>query len=96
ILGTPDDEPVCSIIQLPLERKRGKSSFENVSRELLFVFADVTGDGILDRVPLFSDDLIGFFWEYDNSGLKLAQFRFYPCATTVPVDPGGSISTACS
>ena len=23
-------------------------------------------------------------WQYDNTGLKLAQLRFYPVSTTVP------------
>jgi hypothetical protein len=55
----------------------------------------VNADGIIDRVPLFSDALIGNFWAYDNQGLKLAQLRFYPCTTTVPLEPGGSISTSC-
>jgi hypothetical protein len=96
VLGTADDEEICSVIQLTLGRTKGKSTFQNVTREMLFVFADVNGDGVLDRVPLFGDALQGFFWDYDNEGLKLAQFRFYPCTTTVPLDPGGSISTTCS
>ena len=95
ILGTADDEEVCSVIQLVLDRKPGRSTFENVSKYMLYVYADVDGDGTVDRVPLFDDRLIGYFWEYDNQGLKLAQFRFYPCSTTVPLDPGGSISTSC-
>jgi hypothetical protein len=96
VFGTADDEQICSVIQLTLGRTKGKSTFENVSRELLYVYADVNGDGTLDRVPLFSDALVGYFWEYDNQGLKLAQLRFYPCSTTVPLDPGASISTSCS
>ena len=41
--------------------------------------------GRLERVPLFSDQLQDFFWQYDNSQLKLAQIRFYPnVQTTVP------------
>ena len=36
------------------------------------------------QVPLFSNDLIQYFWDYDNFGLKLAQFRFYE----VPADTG--------
>lgn len=96
ILGTADDEEVCSVIQLVLDRKPGRSTFENVTKYMLYVYADVDGDGTVDRVPLFDDRLIGYFWEYDNQGLKLAQFRFYPCSTTVPVEPGGSISTTCT
>jgi len=96
ILGTADDEEVCSVIQLVLSRTKGKSTFENVSKYLLYVYADVNGDGTVDRVPLFDDRLIDYFWQYDNAGLKLAQFRFYPCATSVPLEPGGSISTTCT
>jgi hypothetical protein len=96
ILGTVDDEEVCSVIQLVLDRRHGRSTFENVTKYMLYVYADVDGDGTVDRVPLFDDRLVGYFWEYDNQGLKLAQFRFYPCSTTVPVEPGGSISTTCS
>ena len=93
--ASPTDT-ICSVIQLELGRTRGRSTFENVSKYLLYVYADVDGDGTIDRVPLFDDRLIGYFWEYDNQGLKLAQFRFYPCTTTVPLDPGGSISTTCT
>jgi hypothetical protein len=96
VFGTADDEEICSVVQLTLGRTKGKSTFQNATRELLYVFADVNGDGIIDRVPLFSDALVGYFWEYDNQGLKLAQLRFYPCSTTVPLDPGASISTSCS
>jgi hypothetical protein len=80
-------EEVCSVVSLELERKRGKSSFKNVSRYLLYIYADLDDDGDLERVPLFDDALQGYFWDYDNQGLKLAQLRFYECSTTVPVDP---------
>jgi hypothetical protein len=95
VLGTADDEEICSAIQLVLNRNRGKSTFQNVTKELLYVYADVNGDGTIERVPLFDDRLIGYFWQYDNRGLKLAQFRFYPCSTSVPLEPGASISTSC-
>jgi hypothetical protein len=96
VLGTADDEPLCSVVQLKLGRTKGKSTFENVSKELLYVYRDLDGDGRVDRVPLFSEDLVGYFWDYDNQGLKLAQFRFYPCTTTVPLESGGSIDTPCT
>jgi len=96
ILGTADDEEICSIVQLILNRNKGQSTFTNVSKELLYVYADVNGDGTVDRVPLFDSRLAGYFWDYDNTGLKLAQFRFYPCSTTVPLDPGSSITTTCT
>jgi len=54
-----------------------KPRFTNESRKLLTVVYDVDGDGDLDRTPLFGDDTYGYAWDYDNNGLKLAQFRFY-------------------
>ena len=75
-------ETVCSEAVLPLERGKGKSSFDNVTKYLLYVYADLDLDGILERVPLFSDQLQDFFWQYDNKNLKLAQLRFYPDVQT--------------
>jgi hypothetical protein len=54
------------------------SKFTNVSKYLLSMFIDLDGDGDGDKVvPLFSDGYQDFLWEYDNSGLKLLQLRFY-------------------
>lgn len=80
-------EEVCSIVALELERKPGKSTFKNVSRYLLYIYVDLDDDDVLERVPLFDDVLQGYFWDYDNAGLKLAQLRFYECRTSVPDDP---------
>jgi predicted small lipoprotein YifL len=93
-----DGSEVCSMITLTLERGRGKSTFENVSKYLLYIYADVDDDGILDRVGLFDRALQGYFWDYDNQGLKLAQLRFYDCSTTVPdaTDPTGAQTSSCS
>ena len=92
-----DGAEVCSVITLTLERSKGKSTFDNVTKYLLYIYADIDGDGVLDRVPLFDSSLTGYFWDYDNQGLKLAQLRFYQCSTTVPVatDPNGPQTTAC-
>lgn len=76
-------ELFCSVESMVLVRSTGKSRFENVSRQLLYVYADIDGDGDLDRVPLFGDQLEDYFWQYDNTGLKLAQLRFYPIPTDV-------------
>ena len=76
-------ELVCSNETLVLVRNTGSSKFTNVSKALLFVLADVDGDGVVDRVPLFDDRLQDFFWQYDNNGLKLAQLRFYEVPTDV-------------
>jgi hypothetical protein len=77
-------ELYCSVESMVLVREKGKSTFSNVSQQLLYVYADIDGDGDVDRVPLFSDDLQDYYWDYDNKGLKLAQLRFYPIPTTVP------------
>ena len=76
-------EEVCSVGSAVLVRDRGGSKFTNFSRELLFVSADLDGDGDIDRVPLFGDQLQDFFWQVDNQGLKLAQMRFYEVPTDV-------------
>jgi hypothetical protein len=74
-------------------RDKGKSSFTNVTRELLYIYTDIDGDGdgdgTLEYVPLFDDALEGYFWDYDNNGLKVAQLRFYDCGT----DPVTNISS---
>jgi hypothetical protein len=69
-----------------LVREKGKSTFTNVSRELLYLYADTNEDGTLERYNLFNSSLTDDFWQYDNSGLKLVQLRFYQVSTTVP-DP---------
>jgi hypothetical protein len=92
-----DGSEVCSVITLTLERTTGKSSFQNVSKYLLYIYADINDDGVMERVPLFDNRLSGYFWEYDNRGLKLAQLRFYECSTTVPdpTDPNAPQTTTC-
>ena len=54
------------------------NKFQNVTGQLLYVWADLDGDGRLDKVELFSDSLDTYYWYYDNTGLKIAQLRFYP------------------
>ena len=88
---------VCSVISMILVRDKGKSTFTNVSKYLLFMYADINGDGVLDRVSLFDNRLQDYYWDYDNTGLRVAQLRFYPCSTTVPAstDPTGDQVTTC-
>jgi len=74
---------------------KGKSTFTNVSRQLLYVTVDMTDDDTYNpkRYPLFSYSTWGYWWDYDNSGLRLAQLRFYEISTDVgdgfPIDDGG-------
>ena len=67
--------------------KGGVAKFENVSKDLLFVDVCVEWDGTtcldVDQIPLFGDDALTYFWDYDNFGLKVAQLRFYEVPTEV-------------
>lgn len=81
VFGTADDELVCSTENVVLVRTKGKSSFGNVTKELTTLLVDTDGDGVVDtRIGIFDDQLQGYFWDYDNQGLRLAQLRFYPIA----------------
>lgn len=74
-------EVVCSNETMVLVRSTGGSKFTNVSKALLYVLADIDGDGDVDKVLLFDDRLQDYFWQYDNNGLRLAQLRFYELPT---------------
>jgi hypothetical protein len=76
-------ETVYSLETKILIRSKGGSTFEDISKYLLYVYADLDGDGTAERYPLFDDALQDYFWEYDNNGLKLLQMRFYPIASNV-------------
>jgi hypothetical protein len=78
-----DGVEICSLESAVFTRNSGKSRFENVSRELLFVFVDLDGDGVVERIPLFDDRLEGFLWSVDNQGLRLLQLRFIEIPTDV-------------
>lgn len=73
----------CSVEQMVLVREKGKSTFDNVSRELLYIYADLDGDGTVERYPLFDEALQDYFWQYDNNGMKIVQLRFYEIPTNV-------------
>jgi hypothetical protein len=65
-------------------RGTGKSSFRNVTQALTTITLDAVADSAAvaacggTSVNLFDACLLGFFWQYDNNGLKLLQVRFYP------------------
>jgi hypothetical protein len=80
VLGTPDDEVICSSENVVLVRDTGRSKFSNKTKELTTIVADIDGDGLAERVGIFDDSLHTYFWDYDNQGLRLAQLRFYPIA----------------
>lgn len=68
-------EVYCSTQSMVLVRKSGKSSFTNVSSDLLTITVDV--NGTLQTYSLFDSALTDYYWSYDNRGLRLAQLRFY-------------------
>lgn len=78
-----DTELWCSVYSMVLVRDKGASKFDNVTKQLLYIYVDLNGDGTVERYPLFSDALVEYFWSYDNNGLKLAQLRFYEVSTNV-------------
>jgi len=81
---TLETELMCSVAVLTLVRSKGPAKFDNVTRQLLYIYYDIDADGVQERVPLFSDELQDYFWAYDNHGLKIVQLRFYEVQTTVP------------
>ncbi|MEK7062576.1 MAG: hypothetical protein AAB946_00920 [Patescibacteria group bacterium] len=76
-------EEVCSTESYIAVRSKSKPTFENVSKELLYIYVDLDGDGVAERYNLFNDALEDYFWNYDNNGLKVLQLRFYPVSTNV-------------
>jgi hypothetical protein len=92
--GIASVEQVTVEIPLPKDRGNGKSTFTNVTAELLTIVLKVEvdveiSDGVFEvqtvyvRVPIFDDMLENVFWEYDNHGLKILQVRFYEIKTDV-------------
>ena len=60
---------------------RPPAKFTDVTKELTTLWVDTNTDGIADtRVPIFDARYEGYFWDYDNDGLKHVQMRFYPTA----------------
>ncbi len=76
-------ETYCSGDQINMTRIAGSSKFVNVSQQLLYIYADIDADGVIDRVPLFDSSLEEYFWQVDSQGRLHAQLRFCPVSTTV-------------
>jgi len=79
-----DPGTVCSTQNEVFVRDPGRSRFRNVTDALTTIVLDpvanaaaVTACGAT-TVSLFGPCLQGFFWQYDNNGLKILQVRFYP------------------
>ncbi len=79
-----DGSTICSTHNEVFVRGTGKSSFRNVTAALTTIVLDPVADSAAvaacggTTVDLFATCLIGYFWQYDNNGLKLLQVRFYP------------------
>ncbi len=75
---------ICSTQNEVFVRGTGKSNFRNVTSALTTIVLDPIADAAAvtacgdTTVNLFDLCLQGFFWQYDNNGLKLLQVRFYP------------------
>ncbi|HEV2671764.1 MAG TPA: hypothetical protein VGU74_11765 [Gemmatimonadales bacterium] len=79
-----DPAVICSTQNEVFVRGTGKSSFRNVTDALTSIVLDPVADSAAviacggTTVSLFDPCLQGFFWQYDNNGLRLLQVRFYP------------------
>ena len=83
--GDSTEEFQCSTETVHVERRKGRSTFENVTKKLLTLCLDTELDGVVrcdTRAQLFDNDFYQYVWDYDNHGLRLAQLRFYPTPDT--------------
>jgi hypothetical protein len=84
VTGAPAAGDICSVLHEVFVRGTGKSSFRNVTSNLTTISLDPVVDAAAvdacggTTVSLFDGCLEGYFWQYDNNGLKLLQLRFYP------------------
>lgn len=62
-------------------REKGRRRFTDVTDELTTIQLEEGSEAALacgdTRVSLFAGCLEGYFWAYDNNGLRLLQVRFY-------------------
>ena len=79
-----DSGVICSTQNEVFVRDAGRSKFRNVTTALTTITLDPGADAAAvtacggTTVNLFDTCLQGFFWQYDNNGLRLLQVRFYP------------------
>jgi hypothetical protein len=82
ITGVVAEGDICSTgAVLDVTRHKGRSRFKNVTDELTTIELPEGSEAALacgdTKVSLFADCLEGYFWAYDNNGLRLLQVRFY-------------------
>lgn len=90
VTGTVDGTTgtFCSLDTIQVSRKAGKPQVTNVSKQLLTTCVDVDGDGTCDkRIFLFDDATLDYAWSYDNNGLRIAQFYFFPIPQNIGLTP---------
>jgi hypothetical protein len=72
---------ICSSTNELVVRESGRSRFRNVTTALTTIeLAEGSAAALAcgaTSVSLFDDCLEGYFWAYDNTGLRLLQMRFY-------------------
>lgn len=71
-------ETLCSLDNVTLIRKKGKSAFQDVTRQLTTVYYYNTTTMTYERVDIFDPAFQDYLWSYDNQGMKNVQLRFYP------------------
>ena len=85
------NEDVCSLettITISGNRDPGKPKWVNVTKQLLTLCLDTTGDGICDtREFLFDQSGVQYLWQYDNFGNRIAKLRFYPIQQPIGLVP---------
>jgi len=73
---------ICSTTSQVFVRGTGTSKFTNVTTPLTTITLSATDQALSgctqSTVSLFDACLQGYFWQYDNNGLKNLQVRFYP------------------
>ncbi|UCC72917.1 MAG: hypothetical protein JSV86_21655 [Gemmatimonadota bacterium] len=81
IAGELVEGEICSTQSVVEIRERGRRRFRDVTEELTTIELDPESDAAQacgdTRVSLFAECLQGYFWAYDNNGLRLLQVRFY-------------------
>jgi hypothetical protein len=84
---TPDEE-LCSLEVAIAVRGTGKPKVDNVSRQLLTMCVDTSGDLKCDeRIFLFDDRAHDYVWSVDNFGLRNAEVRFLEIPQTIGTTP---------
>jgi hypothetical protein len=81
-------EEICSTSNEVFLRNGGKSSFRDVTTTLTTIDIDSSLTDVIDAcgattVSLFDPCLEGYFWAYDNNGLRILQLRFYPMGASI-------------